>query len=78
LRPYLAAIAMFAGGFLGLALSLFPRVVPFEVTIWEAAAAEKPLTLMLWGVAILLPVILGYTAYVYWIFRGKASAHGYH
>ena len=78
LRPYLAAIAIFAGGFVGLGVSLFPRIVPFEVTIWQAAAADNALALMLVGVSILLPVILGYTFYVYWIFRGKASAHGYH
>ncbi len=78
LRPYLAAIAIFAGGFIGLGVSLFPRIVPFDVTIWQAAAADNALLLLLAGVAILLPVILGYTFYVYWIFRGKASAHGYH
>jgi cytochrome d ubiquinol oxidase subunit II len=61
LRPYLAAMAIFIGGFLGLGLSIFPRIVPFEVTIWEAAAADNALALMLAGVAILLPVILGYT-----------------
>ncbi|MGE0410224.1 MAG: cytochrome d ubiquinol oxidase subunit II [Amphiplicatus sp.] len=77
LRPYLAAVAIFAGGYGGLAVSLFPLVVPFDVTIWEAAAAENALGLMLAGVAFLLPVILGYTAYVYWIFRGKAAA-SYH
>lgn len=78
LRPYLAAMGIFAGGFVGLGISIFPKVVPFDVTIWDAAAADNALALMLVGVVILLPVILGYTFYVYWIFRGKASEAGYH
>jgi len=78
-RSYLAAVAVFAGGYGGLGLSMFPMVVPFDIDIREAAAADSALTLMLAGVSVMLPVILGYTAYVYWIFRGKASAeHGYH
>jgi cytochrome d ubiquinol oxidase subunit II len=79
LRPYLAALAIFAGGFGGLALSVFPNVAPYGVTIWQAAAEDNALSFMLVGVALMLPVILGYTAYVYWIFRGKASAEdAYH
>jgi len=79
LAPYLAAVAVFVAGFGGLAVSAFPRVVPYDVTIWEAAARDNALGLMLAGVVVLLPVILGYTAYVYWIFRGKASAEdAYH
>ncbi|MBB5518189.1 cytochrome d ubiquinol oxidase subunit II [Amphiplicatus metriothermophilus] len=73
LRPFLAGLVIFACGFVGLGVSLFPYAVPFEVTIWQAAAADNALALMLAGVVVLLPVILGYTAYVYWIFRGKAS-----
>jgi cytochrome d ubiquinol oxidase subunit II len=79
LRPYLAALLIFISGFGGLALSVFPRIVPYDVTIWQAAAADNALALMLVGVVIMLPIILGYTGYVYWIFRGKASAEeGYH
>ncbi|MGF1455205.1 MAG: cytochrome d ubiquinol oxidase subunit II [Alphaproteobacteria bacterium] len=79
LRPYLAAIGIFLAGFAGLALSVFPYVVPFSVTIWDAAARDNALEFMLVGAAALLPVILVYTGYVYWTFRGKASADGaYH
>ena len=74
LRPYLAAVGIFAGGFIGLVVSLFPMIVPFDVDIWQAAAADNALALMLVGVVLFLPVILGYTFYVYWIFRGKAAA----
>ena len=72
--PLLATVAVFLAGFLGLALSTYPYVIPFDITIHEAAAADNALGLMLVGVAIMLPVILGYTAYVYWVFRGKATA----
>jgi cytochrome d ubiquinol oxidase subunit II len=70
----LAAIGIFVTGFLGLALSTYPNIIPYDITIREAAAADNSLSLMLVGVAIMLPVILGYTAYVYWVFRGKVTA----
>jgi cytochrome d ubiquinol oxidase subunit II len=60
-------------GYLGLGLSLFPWIVPFQFTLWEAAAFGPSLSLMLVGVVPLLPLILGYTAYCYYIFRGKSS-----
>jgi len=71
--PLLATVAIFLAGFLGLALSTYPYVIPYDITIHDAAAADNALGLMLVGVAIMLPVILGYTAYVYWVFRGKAT-----
>jgi cytochrome d ubiquinol oxidase subunit II len=72
--PFLAGIVIFVAGFLGLLLSTYPNIVPYDITIREAAAAENALGLMLVGVAVMLPVILGYTVYVYWVFRGKATA----
>jgi cytochrome d ubiquinol oxidase subunit II len=74
LVPLLAAMGIFLTGFLGLGLSTYPNIIPYDITIREAAAADNALMLMLAGVSVMLPVILGYTAYVYWIFRGKASA----
>ena len=73
LQPYLYAVGVFLVGFLGLAVSLWPYVVPFELTPADAAAADNALALMLWGAAPMLPIILGYTAYVYWIFRAKVD-----
>jgi cytochrome d ubiquinol oxidase subunit II len=76
--PYLGAAAAFLSGYAGLALSIAPNVVPYQVTLWQAAARDNALGFLLVGVLVLLPVILGYTAYVYWVFRGKASVeHGY-
>lgn len=77
--PYLYAVALFLIGYLGLAISLWPYIVPFALTPAEAAAADNALALMLWGAVPLLPLILGYTAYVYWIFRAKVAEDGaYH
>jgi cytochrome d ubiquinol oxidase subunit II len=58
---------------------MFPYIVPTEITIYEAAAPAKSQIFMLVGAAILLPVILIYTAYAYWVFRGKVDeGTGYH
>lgn len=76
--PFLCTILVFVMGFIGLAVSLWPFAVPHSVTIWKAAAANESLSLMLVGVVIMLPIILAYTAYCYYIFRGKVSdEHSY-
>lgn len=72
-RPYLFSAGIFLSGYLGLAVSLFPNLVPFEVDIWEAAARDNALGLMLVGAAVMLPVILIYTGYVYSLFWGKVD-----
>lgn len=72
-RPFLLSIGIFLLGYIGLILSLYPWMIPFKYTIWEAAAAGPGLSLMLVGVIPLLPIILGYTGYCYYIFRGKSS-----
>ncbi|MFC3052881.1 cytochrome d ubiquinol oxidase subunit II [Kordiimonas pumila] len=78
-RPFLTAIALFVLCFIGLGISLFPYIVPLEVTIWDAAAPDESLLFLLVGTAVLLPIILGYTAYAYWVFRGKMKpGEGYH
>ena len=71
--PYLLAVALFAIGYGGLAISLWPYIVPFALTPADAAAADNALAFLLWGAAPLLPIILGYTAYVYWLFRAKVD-----
>ena len=64
--------------FVGLGISVFPDVVPGAVTIWDAATDHSSQVFMLWGTAFVLPMILGYTAWSYWVFRGKVTADGYH
>jgi len=62
----------------GLAISIWPDVVPGRFSIWEAAAPERSLSFMLVGVGILIPIILAYTTWAYWVFRGKTNEAGYH
>jgi cytochrome bd ubiquinol oxidase subunit II len=76
--PFLLALALFALSFAGLGISMFPYVIPNEVTIWQAAAPESSQIFMLVGAGVLIPIILAYTAYAYWAFRGKVGTHGYH
>jgi cytochrome d ubiquinol oxidase subunit II len=73
LAPYLLAVGLFFVGYLGLAVSLWPYIVPFAMTPADAAAADNALALMLVGAVVMLPVVLAYTAYVYWIFRAKVD-----
>jgi len=72
-RPFFTTITLFLLGYLGLGISIYPWIVPFKFTIWEAAAAPASQSLLLIGIVIFLPVILAYTAYSYYVFRGKSS-----
>lgn len=77
--PIIGGYVVFLSGYLGLAAGFFPNIVPYDMTYRQAANADNALGLMLIGVGILLPVILGYTIWVYWLFRGKVTADaGYH
>lgn len=77
--PYLWTVAIFLLGYIGLMVGIFPYLVPYALTYEQAAAASNAQGLLLVGAVIFLPVILGYTAYVYWVFRGKVTADaGYH
>lgn len=76
--PFLLALALFALCFVGLGISMFPYIVPDQISIWDAAAPERSQIFMLIGVGFTMPFILGYTAWAYWVFRGKVGAHGYH
>jgi cytochrome d ubiquinol oxidase subunit II len=76
--PFLLTLFVFLLCFVGLGISVFPDVVPGAVSIWEAATDRSSQVFMLWGTALVLPMILGYTAWSYWVFRGKVAADGYH
>jgi len=77
--PFLATIALFLLGYLGLLISNFPYLVPPSLTIWQAAAAPATQVFMLMGTLVLLPIIIGYMIFVYWIFGGKVrEGEGYH
>jgi len=76
--PFLLALVLFGLTMVGLGISIWPDVVPGAVTIWEAAAPERSQVFMLIGAGVLIPIILAYTVWAYWVFRGKVDEAGYH
>lgn len=79
LEPFLATLAIFVVSFAGLGVSFYPNIVPPDLSIAEAAAPDDSLRFALVGTAVLVPIILAYTAYAYWVFRGKVDPDaGYH
>jgi len=77
-RPFFLSIGVFLMGYLGLGISLWPWLVPFAVTFRQAAAAASSQSFLLVGTLVILPVVLTYTAFCYYVFRGKASREGYY
>ncbi len=77
-RPFVIALGLFALGMAGLGVSMWPFVVPDSVTIWDAAAPERSQIFMLIGTLFIMPIILAYTGWAYWVFRGKVDEAGYH
>jgi cytochrome d ubiquinol oxidase subunit II len=83
-RPFFLAIGLFLLGYLGLAVSLFPYNVPPALTIWDTANTVKSQLFALVGFAIVMPITFIYTAYAYYVFRGKVAeevkggGYGYH
>lgn len=75
--PFVTVLGLFALSFAGLGISMFPYIIPPSVSIWDAAAPENSQVFMLIGVGLTMPLILGYTGWAYWVFRGKVG-EGYH
>lgn len=77
--PFIGAILLFLMSYLGIAISLFPMIVPHHYSLWEAASSPDTQAFLLVGTLFLLPIILMYSAWSYWVFRGKVRADiGYH
>ena len=76
LAPFLSSIGLFILGFGGLAISLYPNIIPPSVAVWDVVAPRSSVVFALVGVAIVLPMVLLYTVYAYSVFHGKASEHG--
>ena len=77
--PFFGVIGLFLLGYLGIGISIFPYLIPPTLTVWETAAAPASQIFMLIGTVFLLPIILGYIVFVYWLFRGKVrEGEGYH
>ncbi len=77
-QPFFWALGLFGLCLVGLGISIWPDVIPARVTIWQAAAPYRSQAFMLVGAAVLVPIILAYTAWAYWVFRGKVGSDGYH
>jgi cytochrome d ubiquinol oxidase subunit II len=73
-KPFAGAVAIFVLAFAGLAYSVFPFVVLGWLTIWDAASHPSALKVVLAGVIVVLPFLVGYTVFAYRVFRGKAKA----
>jgi cytochrome d ubiquinol oxidase subunit II len=76
--PFFLSAGIFLMGYLGLGISLWPWLVPFSVTFRQAAAAVESQSFLLVGTVVILPVVLAYTGFCYYLFRGKTSNEGYY
>ena len=73
LSPFLAAQSLFLLSYIGIGISFYPYIVPPSLSIWQAAAPPESQGFLLVGTMVLVPLILAYTAYAYWVFRGKTG-----
>ena len=69
--PFAMTVLLFIAAFLTLAVLFWPYMIPYQVTVADAAAPDASLGFLFWGAIIVLPVIAIYTIGVYWVFRGK-------
>ena len=75
----MGAVGLFVLAYIGIAISLWPNIVPYRFSIWEAASSESTQAFLLVGTLFLLPIILMYSGWSYWVFRGKVRSDiGYH
>ena len=72
--PFLGAMGLFVLSYVGIAISLYPMIVPPHFTLWQAASSDRTQAFLLVGTLMLLPVILLYTGWSYWVFRGKVRS----
>jgi cytochrome d ubiquinol oxidase subunit II len=76
--PFALTLSLFGLSLLGLVISMWPDLIPSRLTIWDAAAPRSSQMFMLVGACLLVPLILAYTSWAYWVFRGKVAEEGYH
>jgi cytochrome d ubiquinol oxidase subunit II len=77
-QPFGLTLSLFGLSLLGLAISMWPDIIPSHLSIWDAAAPRSSQIFMLVGASVLVPLILAYTSWAYWVFRGKVAEAGYH
>ena len=73
--PFFGSVLVFLSGYLGLQTGIYPYAIPPQVNLYEAAAQRETMIFSLWGVCLVLPVVLAYTIYSYWVFRGKVETY---
>ncbi len=76
-RPFLLGLALFALGIAGLGLTIFPDIVPFRLSLWDAASSTRSHVFLLVGAVIVTPMVLAYSAFAYRVFRGKTPEEGW-
>ncbi len=76
--PFALVLSLFGLSLLGLAISMWPDIIPSRLSIYDAAAPYRSQSFMLVGACVLVPLILAYTTWAYWVFRGKVAEEGYH
>jgi cytochrome bd ubiquinol oxidase subunit II len=78
-QPFFWSVLLFVSSYLGLLAALYPYAIPPAVTLYDAVSQHETLVFTLWGVCLVLPVVLAYNGYSYWVFRGKVQpGEGYH
>ncbi|PSJ23625.1 cytochrome d ubiquinol oxidase subunit II [Halomonas sp. ND22Bw] len=78
-QPFIATLGLFVFTYLGLVVSKWPVIVPPNYTLWDVASAPESQLFLLLGVLFVIPIVLAYTAWSYWVFRGKVRVgEGYH
>ncbi|MGE6461926.1 cytochrome d ubiquinol oxidase subunit II [Pseudoalteromonas tetraodonis] len=76
--PFVATMGIFLFSYIGLLASKWPYIVPPKFTIWDAASSYNSQLFLLIGFLFVIPIVLGYTSWSYWVFRGKVKDTGYH
>lgn len=78
-RPFLLTLGLIFLGFSGLGISIWPNIIPPDISFWQAAAPPQSQGFMLVGALLIIPIILVYTFWSYYVFRGKIQhGEGYH
>jgi cytochrome d ubiquinol oxidase subunit II len=77
LLPFVMGLLQFAVGMAGIAFIIYPNIVPFEISLWDAAASATSQMFLLIGAAAVTPVVLAYSAFAYWVFRGRTPENGW-
>ena len=76
-RPFYLGLTLFALGIIGLDVVILPYMVPYRLTLWEAASARSSQLVVLIGALVVTPIVLGYSAFAYYVFRGKTPERGW-